>query len=264
MKRLAALLVAVALIVGGFAVHNRRTDPERGRPPLVLWCVPDAAAACARVTSSTVSVTLRTPLAMETALVSDPTVDAIVTSAAWLERADNQNKVKISAPLASTPIVVATRAGSTACRDIPCLAGPATKAALPKKDTLAASIVAAVAFDGKAEDEVPSAQLDVLRRGGPSTNGVDPMTALVTLPIVDAVVTIKPATANVAGVSVRAVTPAVSLQLSIGWIQEDPRLEGLAKKLRTAFTAEGWDGPLEPVPGPDSNAVVDAYGILNG
>lgn len=264
MRRFAALIVAVALIVGGFVIHNRRTDPERGRPPLVLWCVPDAAAACGRVASSTVTVAVRTPLAMETALTSDTTVDAIVTSMAWIERADDRAKVKVSASLATTAIVVATRTGSRVCSDLSCLARPATKAALPRKDTLVASIVAAVAFNGKAEDDIPSAELDVVRRGGPSTNGVDAMTALVTLPIVDAVVTIKPATANVAGVSVRPVTPAASLGLSIGWIREDPRLVGLAKKLSAAFTAEGWDGPRENVPGPDSNSVVEAYGILNG
>ena len=269
MKRLAAFIVAVALIGGGFAVYNRRTDPERGRPPLVLWCVHDAATACARVASGTVRVKVLTPLQMETALdsatsVDATSVDAIVTSAAWLERVDDRNKLKVSEPVASAPIVVATRAGSTICRDLPCLALPANRVALPKPNTLAASIVAAVVFAGKARDEIPSGQLDALRRGGPSTNGVEAMTALATVRLVDAVVTIKPATANVARVSVRAVSPSASIGLSIGWIREDPRLESLAKKLRGAFITEGWDSPAGSLPGPDSNAVVEAYGILNG
>jgi hypothetical protein len=262
-KRLVAFVAAVALVVGGFVVYNRRTDPERGRAPLVLWCVPDAAAACEAVASSRVLVTVKTPLAMETALSTDTTVDAIVTSLAWLERADDRAKLRVSAPLASTPIVVAIRAGTNGCRDLPCLTRPATKAALPPRATLAASIVGAGVFAGKAEDELSTNLVDLLRRGGPSTNGVDALTALVTVRLVDAVVTTKPATANVAGVTVQPVTPAASLGLSIGWVRDDPRLDDLGKSLRSTFTDQGWDDPQRNVPGPDSTAVVDAYGILN-
>lgn len=263
MRRVAALIVAIAWVIGGFVVYNRRTDPERGRAPLVLWCVADAASACEAVASSRVVVTIKNPLAMESALSTDVAVDAIVTSAAWLERTDNQAKLRVSAPLATTPIVVASRAGSNVCRDLPCLTRSATKAALPPRASLAASIVGADVFDGKAEDEIPTALLDLLRRGGPSTNGVDSLTALVTVRLVDAVVTTKPATANITGVSVQAVTPAASVGLSIGWIRDDPRLDALGKALRAALADQGWDGPRGVVPGPDSNAVVDAYGILN-
>jgi hypothetical protein len=263
MKRIAAFVVAVAFIVGGFVAYNARNDPERGRPPLVVWCVPDAAAACEAVASSRVTVAVKTPLAMETALATDTSVDAIVTSPAWLERADDRAKLRVSAPLASTPIVVVTRTGTNGCRDLACLTRAETKAALPPRNTLAASIVGADVFDGKAEDEIPTELVDILRRGGPSTNGVDALAALVTVRLVDAVVTTKPATADVAGVSIQPVTPAASVGLSIGWIREDPRLDALAKSLRSKLTQLGWDGPGATVPGPDSNAVVDAYGILN-
>ena len=264
MKRFAALVVAAALIVGGFVIHNRRIDPEHGRPPLVLWCVPDAAAACERVASGTVVVTVKTPLDMDSEIAGDQSVDAMVTSEAWLQLVANRNRLEISAPLVSTPIVVATRSGEVFCREAQCLGGKTARTAFPERRTIAASVVAAALFNGKAADDIPIAQLEALKRGGPTLPNGDAMLALVNTRLVDAVVTTKPLTASVAGVSVRPVTPAASVGLSIGWIKEDPRLEGLAKKLRTAFTAQGWDGPRENVPGPDSNAVVEAYGILNG
>lgn len=263
MKRVLAGIVALALIGVGFMVDSERTDPERGRVPLQLWCVADAAAMCRAVESARVVVTIASPLQVEAALDATTPIDGVVSSPAWLKRLDDRAKLRVQSPLVSAPIVVAGRSGERPCADLGCLVRPTSRAALPEIETLSASIVAAGGTKSAAVDDIPSAVVDHLRSGGAGTAGIEPLTALVSTRLIDAVVTIKPATLAVTKIDVRPVTPTAVLELDLGWITEDKRLDGLGRRIIDAARKQGWDGPMSSPPGPDSTAVVDAYGILN-
>ncbi len=266
MKRVLAALVAVVLIGAGFFAHAKRTDPERGRAPLQLWCVADAASVCQAVQSKAsgrVVVTIASPLQVEPALAANKPIDAIVTSPAWIKSLDDQSRLRVQTPLASAAVVVAQRSGATGCVDLTCLVEPKTRAALPKADTLAASIVAAGGIKDKTEEEIPSQIIEHLRAGGAGTAGFDPLTALVNAGLIAAVVTLKPSTGGLANVTVRPVSPSASLELDLGWITEDPRLDDLGRRLTTEFRRQGWDASIASPPGPDSTATLAAYGILN-
>ncbi len=266
MKRVLAAVVAIALIAGGFYANSQRTDPERGREPLQLWCVTDAASVCEALASDRVVVTIATPVEMEstlTAATGPAPINAVVSSPAWLKLLDDKSKLKISSSLASAPIVVATKSGVSTCTDLPCLIAPAARAALPVPKSLSASIVAAGGIGDKTEDQLNSAVLEHLRAGGTASAGLESMTALVSAGLLSAVVTIEPTTNGVAGVTVRPVSPSAVLELDIGWIDEDPRLDDLATRLAKEFRAQGWDSPNDTTVGPDSNATIDAYRILN-
>lgn len=266
MKRVLAGLIAVALIGVGFFVHAKRTDPERGRAPLQLWCAADAAMVCAAVQSRAagrVVVTIASPLQVEPALAANKPIDAIVTSPAWIKSLDDQSRLRVQTPLASAPVVVVGRSGASGCVDLPCLIQPETRAALPKADTLAASIVAAAGTKEKTADEIPTQVLDHVRAGGTATAGIDPLTALVNAGLIAAVVTLKPSAGGLANVTVRPVTPTASLELDLAWITEDPRLDDLGRRLITEFRRQGWDAAAPTPSGPDSTATMAAYVILN-
>ena len=266
MKRVLAGLIAVALIGAGFFAHAKRTDPERGRAPLQLWCVADAALVCEAVQSRAagrVVVTIASPLQVEPSLAANKPIDAIVTSPAWIKSLDDQSRLRVQTPLASAPVVVVGRSGASGCVDLPCLIQPDTRAALPKSGTLAASIVAAAGTKEKTADEIPTLVLDHLRAGGTATAGIDPLTALVNAGLIAAVVTLKPSAGGLANVTVRPVNPTASLELDLGWITEDPRLDDLGRRLITEFRRQGWDPATVSPSGPDSTATMAAYVILN-
>lgn len=263
MKRVLAGIVALSLIGAGFFINSKRTDPERGRGPLQLWCVADAAEVCRAVESGRVVVTIASPLLVEASLDAGKAIDAVVSSPAWLKRLDDRAKLRVQSPLVSAPIVVAARKGERPCADLICLIQPMTRAALPSIETLSASIVAAGGTKSVAVDDIPTAIVDHLRSRGAGTAGIEPLTALVSTRLIDAVVTVSPSTVGVAGIAVRPVTPPAVLELDLGWVTEDKRLDDLGRRFIQAGRKQGWDGPSESTPGPDSTAVIDAYGILN-
>ncbi len=265
MKRVLAAVVAIGLIAAGFFVNGRRTDPERGREPLVLWCVPDAAEACNGVASSRVLVSIRTPSEIERDVTADRIVDAVVTSGPWLDRLEDQRRLAVAAPLAHAPLVIVTRtAEPPACASAACFLKGDRKVALPEPTSLAASLVVAGAVGSDTVDTLTSKQLTFAQVGGTPMPGVEPLTALVTVRLVDAVVTLGPATRNISGVKATAFTPALSLALKIGTIREDPRIDDLTKELRDVFTDLGWEPRTTDSPqSVDATTTLEAYGILN-
>lgn len=273
MKRVLAAVVAIGLIAAGFIVNGRRTDPERGRAPLVLWCVADAADACNAVASDRVLVTIRTPKQIERDIVADSSdnsdngVDAVVSSPEWLARLDDRQRLAVSAPLASAPIVVVTRATQAAdCVSASCLVKGDRKAALPDRRSLAAALVLAQSLGGGTGDDLSTKQLDFVQGGGTPTPGIEPLNALLTVRLVDAVVTLAPAAKEVNGARTTQLSPPLTLALDIGTIREDPRIDALTEDLRTTFRSRGWTARstrAPALPGPDSTATIDAYRILN-
>ncbi len=270
MKRVLAAVVAFGLIAAGFFINGRRTDPERGRAPLVLWCVADAAEACNAVASDRVLVTIRTPKQIERDIVNEnqgSVVDAVVTSPEWLARLDDQQRLAVSAPLASAPIVVVTRAtDAVPCVSASCLVKGDRKAALPDHRSLAAALLLAQSLGGGTGDDLSTKQLEFVQGNGTPTPGIEPLNALLTVRLVDAVVTLAPAARNVNGAKTTQLSPPLTLALDIGTIREDPRIDALTEQLRKTLRSQGWTArstSTAALPGPDSTATIDAYGILN-
>ena len=266
MKRLLAAIVAIGLLATGFFVNAKRTDPERGRDPLVLWCVIDAADACNTVASDRVLVSIRTPSEIERDVTADKIVDAVVTSGPWLDRLEDVRRLAVAAPLASASIVIVTRMGDApGCATTRCVLQADRKIALPRPTSLAASLVVASALDGQSADTLTSTQLTFLQGGGTPTP-TEALTALVTVRLVDAVVVLSPSVSGIAGAKLTQFVPPLPLTLKIGTIREDPRIDALTKRLRTSLGQLGWTprstdtaGPV----GPDASATLEAYGILN-
>ena len=270
MKRVLAAVVAIGLIAAGFFVNGRRTDPERGRAPLVLWCVTDAAEACNAVASDRVLVTIRTPKQIEADVVNESegnVVDAVVTSPEWLARLDDRQRLAVSAPLASAPIVVVTRATQAAgCVSASCLVEGDRKVALPDHQSLAAALVLAQGLGSGTGDDLSTKQLEYVQRGGTPTPGIEALNALLTVRLVDAVVALAPAAKDVNGAKTTQLSPPLTLALDIGTIREDPRVDALTEDLRNTFRSLGWSSrstSAPALPGPDATATIDAYGILN-
>ncbi len=270
MKRVLAAVVAIGLIAAGFFVNGRRTDPERGRSPLVLWCVPDAADACNAVASDRVLVTIRTPKQIEGDIVNEnvaSVVDAVVTSPEWLARLDDRQRLAVSAPLASAPLVAVTRATQAAdCVSASCLVKGERNVALPDHRSLAAALLLAQSLGGGTSDDLSTKQLDFVQGNGTPTRGIEPLNALLTVRLVDAVVTLAPAVRGVEGAKTTQLSPPLALALDIGTIREDPRIDALTDELRKTLRSQGWTARATgnpALPGPDATATVDAYGILN-
>ncbi len=270
MKRVLAAVVAIGLIAAGFFVNGRRTDPERGRSPLVLWCVADAADACNAVASDRVLVTIRTPKQIERDVVNETqgnVVDAVVTSPEWLARLDDQQRLAVSAPLASAPIVAVTRATQGAgCVSASCLVKGDRKVALPDHRSLTAALVLAQGLGGGTGDDLSTKQLEFVQGDGTPTPGIEPLNALLTVRLVDAVVTLAPTVKDVKGAKSTQLSPPLALALDIGTIREDPRIDALTEDLRKTLRSQGWTPRAtgtSSLPGPDSTATIDAYGILN-
>lgn len=270
MKRVLAAVVAIGLIAAGFIVNGRRTDPERGRAPLVLWCVADAADACNAVASDRVLVSIRTPKQIEGDIVSEKpgnVVDAVVTSPEWLARLDDRQRLVVSAPLAAAAIVVVTRATQAAgCVSAACLVKGDRKAALPDPGSLAAALVLAQSLAGGTGDDLSTKQLEFVQGGGTPTPGIEPLSALLTVRLVDAVVTLAPAAKNLNRAKTTKLSPPLSLTLDIGTIRDDPRIDALTDDLRKTFRSQGWSAGADgaaALPSPDATATIDAYGILN-
>lgn len=266
MKRVLAAIAAIAMIAAGFVINNSRKSGDAAAPtsrtPLVLWCVPDAADVCNSVASTSVLVSIKTPLETEAALAKGTRIDAVVTSSAWSDRMDDRQQVKIADPLGSTPIVVASRSGETVCSDAPCVIKTDTKAALPVPATLAASIVAALGTGGRPADEIPSATVAFLQAGGAPSSGFEPLTALVQARVVNAAVTTGATAKTIPGIEIRSMKGAV-LQLTLAWLVDDRRLDEVSTALKARLTTLGWDKALATVPGPDGNSTVEAYVLLN-
>ena len=270
MKRFLAAVVAIGLIAAGFFVNGRRTDPERGRAPLVLWCVIDAADACNAVASDRVIVTIRTPKQIEADVVNESrsnVVDAVVTSPEWLARLDDQQRLAVSSPLASAPIVVVTRANQSAgCVSASCLVEGDRKVALPDHKSLAAALVLAQGLGSRTGDDLSTKQLEYVQSNGTPTPGIEALNALLTVRLVDAVVALAPAAKEVKSARTTQMSPPLSLTLDIGTIREDSRIDALTEDLRKSFRSLGWSArstSTPALPSPDATATIDAYGILN-
>lgn len=270
MKRVLAAVVAIGLIAAGFIVNGRRTDPERGRAPLVLWCVSDAAEACSAVASDRVLVSIRSPTQIERDIVNEnqgSVVDAVVTSPQWLARLDDRQHLAVSTPLASAPIVVVTRATEAAgCVSASCLVKGDRKAALPDHRSLTAALLLAQSLGGGSGDDLSTKQLEFVQGNGAPTPGIEPLNALLTVRLVDAVVTLAPAVTDVKGAKSTQLSPPLALALDIGTIREDPRIDALTEDLRKTFRSQGWSARstgAAALPGPDATATIEAYGILN-
>lgn len=270
MKRVLAAVFAIGLIAAGFFVNGRRADPERGRAPLVLWCVPDAAEACNAVASDRVLVTIRTPKQIERDVVNETqsnVVDAVVTSAEWLARLDDQRRLAVSEALASAPVVVVTRATQApVCVSPSCLVTGDRKVALPDHRSLTAALVLAQSLGGASGDALSTKELEFVQGNGTPTPGIEPLNALLTVRLVDAVVTLAPAVNDVKGAKTTQLSPPLTLALDIGTIREDPRIDALTDELRKTLRSQGWSArstSTPALPGPDSTATIDAYGILN-
>jgi Bacterial extracellular solute-binding protein len=265
-KRVAAAIIAIALVVAGFVINGRRTDPERGKAPLRLWCVKDAERACKALLSNEalrVTVNIGSPLEVDKEVLTE-SYDAIVTSAGWLDRLDNQARLKVAKPLASSPLVVAMRQDKAICVDMKCLANEDTRVAFPPADTLASSVAAAAVFAGRTADELPIQLVDYLRNGGARVADDDPLATLTSRRTIDGAVVIQAITKDTV-VIVKPVKPTAMLQLELGYLtdNDNERLDTISVELRSQLLAQGWDGPVASLPGRAGAETVDAFTALN-
>ena len=78
--------------------------------------------------------------------------------------------------------------------------------------------------------------------------------------------TLAPTVNDLKGATSTQLSPPLALALDIGTIREDPRIDALTEDLRKTLRSQGWTPRAtgtSSLPGPDSTATIDAYGILN-
>jgi Bacterial extracellular solute-binding protein len=259
-KRVAAAIIAIALVVAGFVINGRRTDPERGKAPLRLWCVKDAEQACNALATDRLIVTIGSPLDVDNADTAEK-FDAVVTSAPWLDRLDAPNLLKTSAALAASSLVVATRTGNPKSAEMSVLINPDSRIAFPPPGTLAASVAATNVGKGGTFDELTESQVVYLSQGGARITE-DALVTVTQTSLIDGAIVLEANTKNLS-VTSTLVSPKAVLQLEIGYLIEDARLDKVRDGIRSELLREGWQEPYDIAPGPAGQETVRAFTALN-
>lgn len=264
MRRVLAAVAAIAMIIAGFAAYNLRTDPDRGREAVRMWCIPEAKTLCDDIASTqNVVVTVGSPKDVERQLLrAEPGAapyDVLVTAHHLVQRAMNTpNRPVQTYSIASTPIVAVTRTGQNSCGgDIACLlksTDSAKRTAIPHPTATALGALAGAAAyraadltDATADTEPGLAVEAAIKEGVRSMQrqSLDPLVALTTVRLIDTVFATKAEheLINPAGTEATSLKPATSLQLEAAWLVADPRIATVVDGLKKAATTAKWSGP---------------------
>lgn len=279
MRRILAAVAAIAMVAGGFLVRRGLNNPERGKAPLRLWCVPEAALACNELPGARtgrVVVTVDSPANFESRLKSmDPqalSVDAIVTDPWWIDRAKPlPPAVANTTPLAASAIVVAQREGDANCEgDIRCLTD--RKASIPAIDAGITGPLAAASLFVITKADPANPDSDVVRANAhllvelmkPIADGITPLQGLTSLKLLDAVVlsAAEFKQAAPAGVVSRPLRPPTEIRLTLAAYVADARLATLAEDLRAQLLRTGWQTPGAPRTSPSNVLLNEVYKVV--
>lgn len=290
MRRLLAAIVAVAMLFGGYVVYLIRTDSElpwesvstssvtnpdnpSGSSSIMQFnvsCVPETEDGCASADNVGQSAfTIETPSSTEKAFGdnSPKAPDAWLTTTLGFERIRFvRPDLKIAGHVASTRIMVVTKTGATnvavSCAGkLACVAN-AGRVSFPAVDTGAGLWVATATVDtliGPGEDpatidDVEGAS-DVIQgiRTSKKSSPVEALSNLVTLRLLDAVVTTESAVRSIGPTGVE-LTPAdttpVPYVLVISKSVNSSQAKQLLTSLRASLGANGFDAPVTDLPLP--------------
>lgn len=264
------------MVAGGFLVRRGLNNPERGKAPLRLWCVPEADTACNALPGARtgrVIVTVGSPQSFEDRLTKmDPQaseVDAIVTDPWWIDRAKTLPITPTrTTPLGASVIVVVQRTNDKSCGGaIACVLALGTQASMPSVDQgITGPIAVASAFTdakvavGEVDNEAGDAVIRLVRPTlRPVAGGITPLQGLTSLKLLDAVVLSAAdfRQAAPAGVVSSPLRPTSEIRVTLAAYTPDKRLTAVVDDLRTELLRAGWQTPGAPRTSP-SNILLNA------
>jgi hypothetical protein len=258
-RRILAGLAAIAMLAAGFLVRRSLDDPERGKAPLTIACVPEALAACNAIARVRVTVTELSPADIEKALrnaAGAAPFDAVVTVSPWPERLKGSTAAvtpRSDVGLVASPVMVARRsAANDTCRaKLSCLVALDGRVAFPDiRSSTTGAIIAAATMKGGSVDageieaETPEAEKLVgqLRE---ATTRQFPLGAIGTLTsagaLLDAAVDVSASIPqDVPGLVLTPAVPATTVQLRLLGFVDDERLATAEAGLRKTLQQAGW------------------------
>lgn len=252
------------MVIAGFAAYNVRTDPNRGREAIRMWCIPEAKALCESLAAKeNVRVTVGSPKEVEQQLLrAEPGAapyDVLVTAHHLVQRAMNTpNRPVQTYPIAGTAVVAITRAGQNSCTGaISCflktsdtakrtaISGPNATAvgALAGAAAFRAAGLTAATADSDEGSSVEAAIKESVRTM--DRQSLDPLVALTTVRLIDVVLATEAENRLIApaGTEATALQPATTLQLEAAWLVADPRISTVVSGLKAAATTTKWSAP---------------------
>ncbi len=271
MRRILAAVVAVLFLVGGFAVHRFRTNPDRGQQVIRLWCADELSVTCEAVATEfpdRYRVTVSTPIEIEKQILASTgdTPDAFLTSSMWLGRVSDRLQRKPE-DVAQSPLVLITRAQTNACPALACAKSARVAIGSPLEDLSALSALAATAtaiglkadaLDSGNPDE--DAAIQTLRQARQRGSVTEALTIINATPTIDAVLAAKALVQLSPSLRVTPVEPVTVVRLQLAANKKDARLDSLAAFVRADLTGRGWDTPAKGVSVGDTalaNALLD-------
>ena len=290
MRRLLAAIVAVAMLFGGYVVYLVRNDsklPWESSPstsasdpqdvsdtPSIMQfnisCVPETEQACASTDNVGQSAfTIERPSATEKAFGdnSSKAPDAWLTTSLGFERVRLVRRdLKVAGVVASTRVIVVTKAGATnaavSCAGKLACVATAARVSFPAIDTgsglwIATATVDTLVGPGREPatiDDIDGTS-DVVQgiRSAKKSSAVEAFSNLVTLRLLDAVVTTESAVRSIGptGVDVSpADTTPISYVLIVSKSVSSAQARQLVTSLRASLGSNGFDAPAKDIPLP--------------